>query len=154
AERIGGKQSISASVPVGRIAGVAGVVEDSNADHRITCVARQGAPSSASSPRVAALSSFTGEIHAGGGVYGASGDWSGVDLGRVAVCVHEDATLLFRRLEPACDAHSEHTFLVVAEDGPIEGLEGDDQIDDSGMVAMREDVARGLLENVCVLTGC
>jgi len=87
--------------------GIAGVVEDSDADHRITCMARQGAPSSASSPRVASLSSFVGQIYAGGGVRSAIGNRSGIDLGRVAVCVHEEATLLFRRLEPACDAHSE-----------------------------------------------
>ncbi len=67
--------------------------------------------------RGAALNSFAGEIYAGGGVRGAGSNRSGVDLGRVAVCVHEDAALLLRRLEPACDAHSKQTFLVVAEDG-------------------------------------
>ncbi len=36
----------------------------------------------------------------------------------------------------------------------IEGLEGYDQIDDSGVFATREDVTRGLLENVLVLAGC
>ena len=147
AERIDSEQAIAARVPGSGIAGVAGVVEEADGDGMASGRAGESAPASAGPPGGVALDSLAGEIDAGGG-----GVISCIDLGGVAARVHEDAAFFIGRFEPVGDAQAEQAILCILEDNAVEGLESDGHIDDASLSVAREDVARGLRENLLVIS--
>src|SRR6185312_3149079 len=143
AQRIRRKQTVPASVPVGGIAGIAGVVDHRDSGSVRAGVAGERTPTATSRPHCAALDAFAGEVDARC-IFGVGG----VDLGGLAVGVHEDATLFIRRLKPVRDTHSEHTFFVIVENGFVEGGKRDGLVDGALAVVLAEDVLRRLLQDV------
>ena len=74
-------------------------------------------------------------------------------FGGSPICVHKNAALFVGRFEPVGDAHAEEAFLVVVEDNTVEGLESDDLVDGTGVIAARKNIARCLIKDRLVLSG-
>ena len=149
AERVGGKEPVAAGVPVGRVAGVFGMVEDGDDDcFTLWIGAGEGTPAASGGPDGVALFAFAGEVDAR-----SSGSAGALDFGLAAVSVGEDATLFVGGLEPAGYADAHEAFLVVVEDGAVQGFEADFLVDGAGGAFARKGVAGGFLEEFLVGSG-
>ena len=74
----------------------------------------------------------------------------GLHFGGPPIGVGKCATLFGGRFQPASDTYAQQTLLIVMEDDPIEGVQGDYQVDDPFIVVLRKDVAGFLLQEILV----
>src|SRR5579859_3850058 len=136
-------------MPVGWITGVLRMIEDGDRNRMIAGRACKRAPATARPPGGRAFYAFAGEIDPGCWI---RSSWSGGDLRRATVGIHEGAALLLRRLKPAGNAHAQQPFLIVFKYGAVESLDRDNLIDYSRVTAVQKNIARGLLQKRLVFS--